>query len=138
MRSVLVPLAFILTLGACASIDEAYGRPDALEWTYFHGSPDGVADAIGAAMVGGPNLGQRLAETDSRREPSLMDGYHVASVQSVEAGLVLTITPRRGSAEATEILVQETDVEGFTARAQLYPQGRPLPRWLEIEINGRI
>lgn len=118
MRIALASLALVLALGACATIDEAYGRPDATDWTYFNGSAEDVVRAIGATY----------AHTGGR----------VESVRSEGGGTVVTIGSRRGSAQVTEVLVQETDVEGFTARAQIYTQSQPLPRWLEMEISGRI
>ena len=30
------------------------------------------------------------------------------------------------------------DVEDFASRAQIYPQRDPLPRWLEMEVSGRM
>ena len=118
MRIALASLTLALALGACATIDEAYGRPDATDWTYFEGSAEAVVRAIGDSFA--------------------LSGGRVESVRSEGGGTVVTIASRRGSAQVTEVLVQETDVEGFGSRAQIYTQNEPLPRWLEMEISGRI
>lgn len=123
MRTSLAGLALLLTagaLGACtnASLAEAYGQPDPFKWTYFEGSPQDVITA--------------LEQTFNQGE------IRIESYQEEGGGTVLTVAPRSGSADVTQILVQATDVEDYTARAQVYPQGAPLPRWLEIEVSGRI
>ena len=108
----------LLALGACATFEEAYGRPDPTRWTYFEGSADQVVQAIQQALSGGT--------------------LRVEGARAESDGTVLTIANWEGSADTTEILVQNTDIEDFGSRAQLYPRRRPLPRWLEIEISGRM
>ena len=112
--------ALALALSACsgASVEEAYGLPDPFEWTYFRGDAEDVVAAIG----------QAFNRSDMR----------VESIRNEEDGVVVTITARQGSADVHQILVQRTDVEDYSARAQLFPQRDPLPRWLETEVSGRM
>ena len=118
--ALLVLALAVPTLGGCASasVAEAYGLPDPFEWTYFRGAPTDVVEAIGVAFQ--------------------QSGTRIESVRNEDAGVVITLSSRFGSADFSQILVQGTDVEDYTARAQIYPQGRPLPRWLEADISGRI
>ena len=122
MRLSLLATALLLTLGlgGCtnASIAEAYGRPDPFDWSYFEGSPEEVVSAIG--------------------ETFQQSGIRVESVRSQDDGVIVTVVGRFDPAGYTQIRVQQTDVDEFTARAQVYPQGNVLPRWLESEISGRI
>ena len=117
-----IPLALVVLfagLGGCASLEEAYGRPDPFDWTYFEeGSAGDVADAI--------------------QETFYQSGLRVESVREENNGLVLTVASRQGRAEFTEIRVENVALDEFTARAQIYPERAPLPRWLEIEVTGRI
>lgn len=108
----------LLALGACATFEEAYGRPDPLDWTYFEGEPGAVVEALGDAF--------------------LTTGIRVESVRSEAGGTIMTLSSRAGTADFTEVLVQPSTEEGFASRAQVYPVGRPLPRWLEMEVSGRI
>ena len=119
MRISLV-FASLVALTGCAgaSLAEAYGRPDPYEWTYFDGE---VGDVIAA-------LQQSLTQGDLRVESSREEA----------GGIVITLAPRSGSANVTQLLVQETEEEGFSTRAQIYPIRAPLPRWLEIEVSGRL
>jgi hypothetical protein len=119
MRSSLVLLAVCLTAFAgCSTFEEAYGRPDPTRWTYFEGTADEVVQAIAQTLNEGP--------------------LRVEGARDEADGTVLTISDSEGSSDISQILVQATDVEEFGARAQIYPRRRPLPRWLEIEITGRI
>lgn len=116
MRTALA-LSLVVALAGCtnATIEEAYGRPDPFEWTYFDGAASDVVDAL--------------------QEAFNQSGVRVESIRDEAGGVVLTLASRMGSADYTQILVQRTDVEDFTARAQIYPTGAPLPRWLEMEIS---
>ena len=122
MRTLPLSLALLFTLGlgGCsnASVAEAYGQPDPFEWTYFRGSPRDVVAAINVAFD--------------------QSGVRVESIRDEAGGTILTLSSRFGTAEFDQILVQSTDVEDYTARAQVYPQRDPLPRWLEAEVSGRI
>lgn len=118
MRIPLIVALLALTFGGCASIEEAYGRPDPFEWTYFRGDPRAVVGAIDEAL----NL----------------SNIRVESVRSEAGGTLLTLSTRAGSADFEQILVQSTDAEDFASRAQIYPQRDPLPRWLEMEVSGRM
>lgn len=119
MRALLA-LGLVVALAGCsgASIEEAYGQPDPFDWTYFHGEAGDVVTA--------------LQETFS------FSGLAVESVREEAGGVVVTLGAREGRADFSQILVQETDVEDYTARAQIYPVQARLPRWLEIEVSGRI
>lgn len=118
MRTAFAALALLLTLSACASVEEAYGRPDPFEWSYFEGSAEDVVNAIDQTFQ--------------------QSGIRVESIYTQEDGVIVTVAGRTNSARFSQIRVQRTDVETFTARAQIYPEGDPLPRWLETEISGRI
>ncbi|WP_420456921.1 hypothetical protein [Rubrivirga sp.] len=120
MRTLAALVLLSLGLAGCAtaSIEEAYGQPDPFEWTYFHGSPGDVVSAIGEAFQ--------------------QSGTRIESVQNEADGVVMTLSTRFGSADFSQIRVQATDVEDYSARAQIYPQGDPLPRWLETEVSGRM
>ncbi len=121
MRSAVLALFALVVLAGCGStFDEVLNRPDSLDWTYFEGTPDEVVVAIQEAYA-----------------------FSSLRVESVEAddglgGTVVTLTPRTGSTNMSQILVQATTVEGFQSRAQLYPSRNPLPRALEMEISGRV
>ena len=110
-----------LGLAGCArgvTYDDAYGRPDATEWTYFEGSPQAVLDAI-------------------TRYYSIRD-VATESARNENGGVVLTLASRSGSADVGQILVQATTEEGFLSRAQVYPSRRSLPRDLEVGITGDL
>ncbi|MEM1117583.1 MAG: hypothetical protein AAF845_16685 [Bacteroidota bacterium] len=119
MRAFLA-LGLVAALAGCsgASIDEAYGQPDAFDWTYFHGEAGDVVVAI--------------------QETLSFSGLRVESVREEAGGILVTLGARSGRAEFSQILVQATDVEDYTARAQIYPVQARLPRWLEMEVSGRI
>ena len=117
---VLTVLAALLLFGGCtnATIAEAVGRPDPFDWTYFDGSAEDVVDA--------------LVETFQAT------GVRIESVRTEDEAAILTLSSRLGSATFSEIRVERTEAEGFSARAQIYPDQDPLPRWLEQEVSGRI
>ena len=115
---------FLLTLLAtvgltgCArgvTFNDAYGRPDATEWTYFNSPAQTVIDAV-------------TRYYSSR-------GVATESARNEGGGVVLTIANRSGSGSISQILVQATDVEGFQARAQVYPIRRPLPSDVETFVT---
>ena len=118
MRTSLLVAVLALTFGGCASFEEAYGRPDPFEWTYFRGEPGDVVSAIDQAL----NL----------------SNIRVESVRNEAGGALMTLSSRAGSADFDQILVQSSDAEDFASRAQIYPQRDPLPRWLEMEVSGRM
>ena len=105
-------------LSGCArgvTFDDAYGRPDATEWTYFDSPAQTVIDAV------------------SRYYSSR--GVATESARNEGGGVVLTIANRSGAGSISQILVQATDVEGFQARAQVYPIRRPLPSDVETFVT---
>ena len=120
------PLALLLAFaalpaGGCArgvTIDQAFGRPDATTWTYFEGSPSAVVEAL------------------SRHYEML--GVRTESVREEGGGVVVVLTPREGAATNVEVLVQATTEGRFGARAQIYPDQRPLPRDAEAGVTGRL
>lgn len=121
MRSVLCAFAALVVLAGCSgTFDEVFNRPDSLDWTYFEGTPQEVVVAI--------------------QEAYAFSSLRVESVETDEdlGGTIVTLTPRTGSADMSQILVQATTVEGFKSRAQFWPSRDPLPRALEIEISGRV
>ncbi len=112
---------FALASGCSATIDEAYGVPDATEWTYFQGDVERVAGAVERA----------LART----------GYRVERVGRTDAGeIALGVSLARGSAEFTEILIQpfEDPDAVFASRAQTFPRQRPLPRDLRVAVISEM
>ena len=115
-----VSLLALLVLVGCngATFDEVYGRPDATEWTYFEGAAADVVEAIQAAYAG----------TD----------LVVEGIGSEAEGTVITLSLRSGSPDLVQYLVQATETQGFSSRVQTYPVARPIPRWLEIDVSGRL
>ena len=119
----LLALATLLAapiLAGCgtATIDEAFGRPDATEWTYFEGPAQEVLVAI--------------------RQFYSARGVATESARDEAGGVILTLAVASGSADVGQILVQATNVEGFESRAQIYPTRRPLPQALETDITRRF
>lgn len=119
MRTLLLAtLVATAGLTGCArgvTFDDAYGRPDATEWTYFDSPAQTVIDAV------------------SRYYSSR--GVATESARNEGGGVVLTIANRSGAGSISQILVQATDVEGFQARAQVYPIRRPLPSDVETFVT---
>ena len=122
MRPFALPLLAGVLLAGCAgaTFDDVYNTPDSLDWTYFSGSKADVVQAI--------------QETYAR------SGIRVESIgeDADLGGTLVSLAERSGSGDIAYILVQSTTVEGYRARAQIYPGRRPLPRDLEIEISGRM
>ena len=119
MRTLLLAtLVATAGLTGCArgvTFDDAYGRPDATEWTYFDSPAQTVIDAV------------------SRYYSSR--GVATESARNEGGGVVLTIADRSGAGSISQILVQAIDVEGFQARAQVYPIRRPLPSDVETFVT---
>ena len=119
MRTLLLALTVAAAgLSGCAhgvTYDQAYGRPDATEWTYFNAPAQTVIDALIRYYS------DRSVATERTRNES--------------GGVVLTLANRSGAGDAGEILVQATDVGGFQTRAQVYPNRRPLPRAVETYVT---
>ena len=119
MRTLLTALLVATAgLAGCArgvTYDEAYGRPDATEWTYFTQSTDDVITSISQYYR------DRGVATEQTREES--------------GGIVMTFSNQRTGGQSAEILVQRTNTEGFTARAQLYPGRRPIPLDVETYVT---
>lgn len=113
-------LAALLLLGGCtnATIADAVGRPDPFDWTYFEGDAETVVEAL--------------------IESFQLSGTRVESVRTEGEAAILVLGARGGSASFAEIRVEPTATDGYSARAQTYPDQNPLPRWLEIEVSGRI
>lgn len=116
----LLALATLLAapiLAGCgtATIDEAFGRPDATEWTYFTQSPADVQTSLSQYYR------DRGVATEQSRDEA--------------GGVVLTFANQRTGGQTAEILVQATATDGFAARAQLYPGRRPLPRDVEAFVT---
>lgn len=109
-----------IALAGCAgaTLDDVYGVPDATDWTYFQGSFYDVSAAI--------------------EETLLANDVRVEGVRSEDGGTILTITQGGASPAINEIRIEPTEVEGYGARAQVYPDRDPLPRWLEIGVSGRL
>ena len=125
MRSLFL-LALVATAGfataglaGCArgvTYDEAYGRPDATEWTYFNVPAQTTINAVSQYYSA------RGVATESARDEN--------------GGVVLTLASQGGSSDTGQILIQATSVEGFQSRAQVYPSRRPLPRDVETYVTG--
>ena len=114
MRTLVLLALATSSLTGCArgvTIDDAFGRPDATEWTYFAAEPQRVVAAVA----------QYYSQI----------GVATESARDQDGGIVLTLASRSGSAETGQILIQATSVEGFATRAQVYPSRRPLP--LDVE-----
>lgn len=117
---VLLVLALALAAGCAPGVtyDEAYGRPDSQDWTYFRGSTDEVVAAIERV----------LAFTTTT----------VESVGKVPGGTVVTLGGRGGGADMEEIYIEDTTKDGFGARAQLYGRQTPLPLRFEQDISREL
>lgn len=120
MRRFALPFVVAVALAGCsgATFDDVYGLPDATDWSYFQGSFYDVTNAVE----------ETLAANDLR----------VEGVRSEDGGTVLTVTRGGMSPAINEIRIEPTEAEGYGARAQLYPDRAPLPRWLEIGVSGRL
>lgn len=111
----------LLALAACtsASIDDAYGVPDALAWSYFDAPPDRVVGALQRVLPG--------------------FGYQIETVADLSGGgFALDVTTLTPSAELTEIYVLPTDAEGYQARVQTTPPGRKLNTDLEGAVRAEL
>ena len=124
------PLACVLLLTGCATgvtFDEAFGRPDAADWTYFEASPGAVVEALVDVF----QLEQNLFQLEQNlRVESIQDDRQAG-------GTLLTVSSRSGTPDYNRILVQRSPVEGYGSRAQIYPRQDPLPRDLELAVSGR-
>lgn len=120
MRRLASFLVLGIALTGCggATFDDVYGLPDGVSWSYFRGSIYDVTQAIEGT----------LEANDIR----------VEGVRSEDGGTVLTITRGGASPDIGEIRIEATEVEGYGARAQIFPQRDPLPRWLEVGVSGRL
>ena len=118
LAAVLATVTPLLAGCGTATIDSAFGRPDATEWTYFEGPAQDVLDAI--------------------RQFYSARGVATESARDEAGGVILTLAVASGSADVGQILVQATNVEGFESRAQIYPTRRPLPQALETDITRRF
>lgn len=120
-RLLALPLLLaVLALSACAnrSIDEAYGVPDALDWSYFRADPADVAQAARYAL--------------ERR------GFTVEAIRSEGAAYVLSISSAPSSADFTEIRIEPATFEDYRARAQVFPSQRKLASSLEVAISAEL
>lgn len=120
MRTLLTALLVASAgLAGCArgvTYDEAFGRPDATEWTYFNIPASDAAERISQFYR------DRGVATEQTREEA--------------GGLILTFSNRRVGGESADILVQATTIDGFESRAQLYPGRRPISRDVEAYVTG--
>ena len=119
-----LPAALFLALFAfassgCASIDEAYGVPEATSWSYFQASPDEVARAAEVALRQRDIYVETVSETD-------------------EGGYILGVSWRNGSSEFEEIRIQPYVYKVYSARAQTYPQSRRLPGAIQRGIASQL
>ena len=109
------------TAAGCArgvTYDEAYGRPDSRDWSYFRGSTTQVVEAIGRVLA--------------------FSDVSVESVGTVEGGTVVTLGGRFGGMDMEEIYIEATSEEGFGSRAQLYGRQTPLPIRFERDIAREL
>ena len=119
MRVLFSALALLAVAGCSgATFDDVYDRPDALDWTYFEASSYDVTEALEEAL-----------ETNDIR----VEGKRVE-----DGGTILTLTRGGASPQISEIRIEAVQVEDYRARAQVYPDRDPLPRWIEIEVSGRL
>ena len=120
MRAVLA-LALVAMLGGCTkglTYDEAYGRPDSQDWTYFRGSEGDVVEAMKRVLA--------------------FSNVAVESVGKVDGGTVVTLAQRFGGMDMEEIYIETTSEEGFGARAQLYGRQTPLPIRFERDVAREL
>ena len=119
---VLALLAALVALplaSGCATIDEAYGVPEASSWSYFQGTAEEVAEAAQRRLI--------------------YDGYQIERVgQTDDGGYALTVSLRNGSADFEEILIQPYTYKMFESRAQTHPDGRRLPEGLRAAIAQEL
>ena len=120
MRTVLA-FALVATLTGCMkglTYDEAYGRPDSQDWTYFRGSEADVVEAMRRVLA--------------------FSNVAVESVGKVDGGTVVTIAQRFGGMDMEEIYIEATTEKGFGARAQLYGRQTPLPVRFERDVAREL
>lgn len=113
-------LTAVLTFSACAnrSIDEAYGVPDALDWSYFRAEPADVAQAARFVLE--------------------QQGITVEGVRNEGASYVLSISSAPSSADFAEIRIEPVTFEDYRARAQTFPSERKLASSLEVAISAEL
>lgn len=119
MRTLLV-LVLLVAAGCAPGVtyDEAYGRPDSQDWTYFRGTPAEVVVAIERVLA--------------------FSGTAIESVGKVPGGTVVTLGERYGGGAMEEIYIEATSKEGFGSRAQLYGRQTPLPIRFERDISREL
>jgi hypothetical protein len=112
----------LVVLAGCANrptFDEVEGVPDALHWSYFEGTPAQVADVL--------------------RDLLTLDGYTVEGVGTGGGGThYVRVSASPPGADIAEVVIEPTRVRDFRARAQTVPQGRRLPRDLEMAVSVRL
>lgn len=119
MRTLLV-LVLLVAAGCAPGVtyDEAYGRPDSQDWTYFRGSTAEVVEAMERVLA--------------------FSTTTIESVGRVPGGTVVTLTERYGGGAMEEIYIEATDKDGFGARAQLYGRQTPLPIQFERDVAREL
>ena len=107
-----------LALSACsgASIDEAFGRPGATEWSYFEQPASDVVQALEGYYV--------------------LRDVVVESIREENGGVVLMLANQRGGASVGQILVQSVREGRYQSRAQNYLRRRPLTINEEAAVTG--
>lgn len=108
------------TFSACAnrSIDEAYGVPDALDWSYFRADPADVVQATRFVLE--------------------RSGFSVEGVQTAGTSYVISVSSAPSSADFTQIRVEPATFEDYRTRAQVFPSERKLPSDLEVAISAEL
>ncbi len=119
MRALLV-FALLVAAGCAPGVtyDEAYGRPDSQDWTYFRGSTGDVVEAMTRVLA--------------------FSTTSIESVGEVPGGTVVTLSGRYGGGEMEEIYIESTSKDGFASRAQLYGRQTPLPIRFERDISREL
>ena len=105
-------------LAGCATFDTVEGVPDALDWSYFEGSPAEVASATRRVLTA--------------------QGYTIDAVDQTSGVYLIRVTTSTPSVDFSEIRIEPAATGAYRARAQTSPRGNRLGLDLERAISAEL